>query len=132
MSQIEAYVTSLKQHDEVYIVTFQHEEHVLMMTSLGLKDLKKDCKVILNIKSSHVGIAKNPTGELSFSNKILAKIIDINIGKILCVAKLEISKDKYIESILTAQSAQKMDLKIGDEVFAIFQASELSIVKILS
>ena len=52
------------------------------------------------------------------------------MGELLCSIELEIGKHK-LNSLITASSAQRLDLKINDEVLALIKASELSIKDLL-
>jgi molybdopterin-binding protein len=86
---------------------------------------------MLVVKSSSVGIGKNLSGEMSFSNRLRARVESLDMGELLCVASLRVSPDILIESLLTVRSAQRMGLAVGDAVEAIFKASEVSIGEIL-
>ncbi|RLC45308.1 MAG: transporter [Candidatus Cloacimonadota bacterium] len=101
------------------------------MMSLDLsKDIEVGKKVSLNIKPTFVAIGKNFSGELSYSNKINSIIDSIEYGELLCSIKLS-SAESIFESIITVESASRMNLKVGDEVIALIKASELSISEIL-
>ncbi|MDR0579484.1 MAG: transporter [Campylobacteraceae bacterium] len=131
MSKIRASVVEIIGKQEVHIVRFDHFGQQLAMMSLELpRHLKTGDDVILSIKPSSVGIAKNHSGEFSFSNKLHVKIAKLDVGGILCLAKLEMKSGFYIESLLTAESAKRMNLNVTDEVSAFFKASELSLYKV--
>ncbi|MDR2341831.1 MAG: TOBE domain-containing protein [Campylobacteraceae bacterium] len=131
MSKIIASVVEIIGKKEVHIVRFDHFGQQLAMMSLELPScLKTGDNVILSIKPSSIGIAKNHSGEFSFSNNLHVKIARLDIGDILCLAKLEMNSGFYIESLLTAESARRMNLNVNDEVSAFFKASELSLHKV--
>ncbi len=101
------------------------------MMSLELKDeVKVGKRVILGIKPTTVAIAKDFSGDISYSNQIESTIQSIEIGKLLCSIKL-ISKETTFESIITSKSAKRLDLKENDNVTAFIKASEISISKVL-
>jgi molybdopterin-binding protein len=129
---IEAKVIKIENCDSLHIVKFDFLGQTLTMMSLELDSaIKVDGKVLLQIKPSHVAIGKNISGELSYSNQLKAIIKEKENGTLLSSLRLQIGENTVLESIITHNSSQKMDLKIGDEVTALIKASELSIAKVL-
>ena len=127
MSKLIATVKDIENCDSLNIVKFDFNDQTLSMMSLDLnEDIKIGTKVYLVAKPSHVAIAKNFIGEVSYSNKIDTTIIDIENGKLLSSITLKIF-DTTLESIITVNSSKKMNLKVGDNVTAFIKASELSI-----
>lgn len=130
INNLEAKVISIQSVEDLNIVKFEFENHILSMMSLGLKDTKINSRVILSANPSHIAIAKDFSGLLSYSNQIKTKITNIEMGELLCSIELEIGKHK-LNSLITASSAQRLNLKINDEVLALIKASELSIKDVL-
>jgi molybdopterin-binding protein len=131
MSNIVAYVSKIQSCDSLHIVKFDFNGLELSMMSLALNDtIKVGTQVKLAVKSSHIAIAKNFSGEVSYSNKLDAKITAIENGQLLSCINLKIF-DTSLESIITLNSSLKMDLKVGDSVSAFIKASELSILEVL-
>ncbi|MCJ8327283.1 MAG: TOBE domain-containing protein [Campylobacterales bacterium] len=130
INNLEAKVISIQSVEDLNIVKFEFENHILSMMSLGLKDTKINSRVILSANPSHIAIAKDFSGLLSYSNQIKTKITHIEMGELLCSIELEIGKHK-LNSLITASSAQRLNLKINDEVLALIKASELSIKDVL-
>lgn len=131
MSKLVAKVVEIQKHDGISIVSFALGDELLTMMSLELSQrLLVGSDVNLVINSTHVAIAKELSGILSYSNQLNAKILTLNSGKLLTQVSLEISGVR-VESIITKASSVKMDLKVGDEVIALVKASELSIAEIL-
>jgi molybdopterin-binding protein len=131
MSKLLALISKIESVDNLNIVSFDFFGTELKMMSLELKsDMKVGKKVLLSMKPTSVAIAKNFTGDISFSNKIKAKIESIDMGELLCNVKLSIASTTF-ESIITVNSAKKLDLKIDEEVTAFIKASELSISEVL-
>ena len=131
MSKLIATIKKIQNVENLNIVTFDFNSISLKMMSLDLsKDIEVGKKVSLNIKPTFVAIGKNFSGELSYSNKINSTIDSIEYGELLCSIKLS-SAESIFESIITAESASRMNLKVGDEVIALIKASELSISEIL-
>ena len=132
MSYIIATVTQIDNYDSLHIVRFECNSQNLSMMSLDLSaGIQLGSKVKLVVKPSHVAIAKNFKGEVSYSNQLPATINSIENGQLLSSIKLDFF-DTILESIITLNSSKKMDLKVGDEVTAFIKSSELSIFKVLS
>ena len=131
MSQIKAVITQIETVDNLNMVKFDFCGHSLTMMSLGLNDeISVGREVILGIKPTHIAIGKDFSGLVSDSNQINAKIISCTHGKLLSSIKLSVD-DVVLESIITLESALKMDLKTDDDVTMMIKASELSILKVL-
>ena len=65
-----------------------------------------------------------------YSNQIKMQIISIENGKLLSSIKLQ--KDKFIlESLITAKSSKRMNLKNKDNITAFIKANEISIFRVL-
>lgn len=132
MSQIKATITRIDTVESLNIVTFDFYGTLLKMMSLDLgEEIQVGRKVTLAVKPSHVAIAKEFSGMVSYSNQLKATIQSCNNGKLLSSIELRI-EDAMLESIITLDSVLKMDLKAGDEVTAMIKASELSIVDVLN
>lgn len=131
MSKILAKVKSIQSVENLNIVTFKSLHNTLKMISLDLdENIKISKEVKLNIKPSSIAIAKGVVGGLSYSNQLNAKITSIEVGELLSCVKLDI-KDTQLESIITTSSAQRMALKVDDNVIALIKSSDLSILDVL-
>ncbi|RMD45877.1 MAG: transporter, partial [Aquificota bacterium] len=69
-------------------------------------------------------------GEISLSNRIETTVKDIKKGKILTQLRLSFS-NKEITSIITTESAKRLNLKVGDKVVAFIKANEVSLMEIV-
>ena len=131
MSNIIATVSKIQNCDSLNIVNFDFNGTPLSMMSLELNEkIQIGTKVKLNCKSSHIAIAKNFSGEVSYSNRLDCDIVSLENGELLCCIHLKIF-DTVLESIITVNSSLKMDLKVGDKVTAFIKASELSISEVI-
>ena len=127
MSNMIATVAQIESCDSLHIVKFDFNGITLSMMSLDLdKKIQVGTKVKLVTKPTHIAVAKNFSGEVSYSNQLKCRIEEIENGKLLCCLKLKIF-DTFIESIITVNSSKKMNLKVGDMVTAFINASDLSI-----
>ena len=131
MNNIEATITEIKNIDNLHTIKFDFFDNVLSMFSLQLlRDIKIGSKVLLAIKPSHITIAKNFTGMISYLNKFNAIVKEIDKGKFLTSVLLEAFKVDF-ETIMTVESLEKLDLKLGEEVTIFIKASDISLLEIL-
>jgi len=132
MRYIKATVSKIQNVDSLNIVNFDFNGIPLSMMSLDLNEkIQIGTKVKLNCKSSHIVIAKNFSGKVSYSNRINCKIIKLENGELLSCIHLKVF-DTILESIITVNSSIKMNLKVGDKVTAFIKASELSILEVVN
>lgn len=132
MNTLTAQVKEIKSVDNLNIVKFDFNGSTLSMMSLELSDkVKVGTKVILGTKATHIAIAKDFTGDVSYSNQLHVKIIHVDNGELLSSVKLQ-TDDTILESIITKDSSQRMNLHVGDKVTAFIKANELSIMEILN
>ena len=116
MKNLIATVSQIESCDNLHIVKFDLNGQTLKMMSLDLNDnIVIGRKVILGCKPSSVAIGKEFSGIVSYSNQIPVTIEDIEIGKLLCSLKVKF-KESSLESIITKESFEKMELKKGDEI----------------
>ncbi|MEA3370660.1 MAG: TOBE domain-containing protein [Campylobacterota bacterium] len=131
MSYLIAKVSKIESCDSLHIVNFECNSQTLTMMSLDINEsLKVGTKVKLTAKASHVAIAKEFSGDISYSNRLLTIIEKIENGELLTSIKLSFF-DTTLESIITLNSSKRMNLKVGDKVTAFIKASELSISEII-
>jgi molybdopterin-binding protein len=65
---------------------------------------------------------------ISARNKLEGKIVAIKTGGIVAQVTIKVGKN-LIESVITTQSAEEMNLKKGDTVSAVVKATEVMISK---
>ena len=132
MSNFIASIKKINSVDNLNIVEFDFNGLTLKMMSLDLNDdVKIGKKVKLSVKPSNISIAKNLTGEISLSNKIVATIQSLENGQLLTSVILKIN-DTILESIITVDSSKRMNLQIGEVVTILIKASNLSIGEVLN
>ncbi|MDR1975356.1 MAG: TOBE domain-containing protein [Campylobacteraceae bacterium] len=131
MSKIRASVLDIKSSGNLNIVRFAHQKQTLLMASLGLKDIKPHDQVILNIKSSHIGLAKNFSGITGFENELDVGVTSFDVGELLCVVRVDLDGD-ILECLLTRGAFDRLSLEKGEMIKAFILASEISIQEVLS
>lgn len=129
MNQIVANVTRIDTIDNLNIVEFEFQTITLKMMSLDLFNITVGQKVILSIKPTHIAVAKELSGMLSYSNQLITKISKIEMGALLCTISTEIF-NMPLQSIITADSAKRMNLKLNDEITLLIKASDVSILDV--
>ena len=131
MSHLIARVVEIQSSENINIVKFELESQTLSMMSLDISsEIYIGRKVKLLVNSSHVAIAKNLSGELSYANQIRAKIETLREGKLLTHITLAFGESR-LESIITKESSLAMKLSVNESVTILIKASELSICEIL-
>jgi len=131
MNRFEARVTKIQTKDNLNILNFEFASHRLTMMSLDLAEsLKVNSRVLLSVKPTHIALAKEFSGIVSYSNQLDAKIVEVENGGLLSSIKLSVGDAKF-ESIITKDSSSRMNLRVGDMVKIFIKASELSISEII-
>ncbi len=132
MSKLIATIKKINNVENLNIVEFDFIGTILKMMSLDLNsDVQIGKKVKLSVKPTNISLAKKISGEISLSNQIVATIQDIENGELLSSISLK-TNDFLLESIITVDSAKRMNLQIGNEVIILIKASDLSIEEILN
>ena len=67
--------------------------------------------------------------EISARNKIKGTIEEITLGSVMAKIKINIGNGNVISSIITIESLTDLELKVGDEVYAIVKSTEVMIGK---
>lgn len=131
MSSMIATVSKIETYDTLNIVEFKYHDTPLSMMSLELdKKITIGTKVKLEVKPTHIAIAKNFSTDLSCTNRLGCTIISLINGQLLSNIKLDFC-GTTIEAITTLKESQNMTLAVGDEVTALILTSELSISEVL-
>lgn len=131
MNTLVAKVKEINSIDNLNIVKFDFNGTTLSMMSLELKKyVKVGARVKLTTKPTYIAIAKDFNGEVSYSNQLHVKIVHVENGELLSNIKLQ-TDDTILESIITRDSSDRMNLHVDDEVTAFIKANELSIMEVL-
>ena len=124
---IKAKISAIEQNDGVSVFEFSAENLSLKMLSLeNLQNLKIGDEVWLNFKSSDVFVATSPLLNCSVSNEIKAEISNIQKGQITSSLHLNAGKFEF-ESIISTASLKRLNLALGDQIYAYVKATSLYI-----
>ena len=124
---IKAKISAIEQNDGVSVFEFSAENLSLKMLSLeNLQNLKIGDEIWLNFKSSDVFVATSPLLNCSVSNEIKAQISDIQRGQITSSLHLNAGEFEF-ESIISAASLKRLNLALGDQIYAYVKATSLYI-----
>ncbi|MGE4295501.1 MAG: molybdopterin-binding protein [Campylobacterales bacterium] len=84
------------------------------------------CAVELLFKETEVAIAKDLTGAISLRNRHRAVIESLRFGGLLCEVTFKCEGVQVI-SLITARSAKRLELAVGDTVEWLIKANEISL-----
>jgi len=132
MNTFEAKIVVIDTHEHLSMVRFDVLGQTISMVSLGLdEEVKVGCSVVLTLNPTQLIVAKEPTVMLSITNQLKATIRSCENGILLSSVKLLVGEVE-LESIITREAADRLELKEHDSVTILIQPSELSISKVLS
>jgi molybdopterin-binding protein len=63
--------------------------------------------------------------KLSARNMLEGTVAEIESGAVNCVVKVDLGGGKMISSMITMDACKDMDLKVGDDVWAIIKSSNV-------
>jgi molybdopterin-binding protein len=67
--------------------------------------------------------------KLSARNQFKGKIVSVEKGVITAKVKIEVEMPVTVTAVITKDSTEELDLKVGDEVVAIVKSTEVMIAK---
>jgi molybdate transport system regulatory protein len=80
------------------------------------------------VSSRHYGIGENKM-KYGARNKITAKITSITSDKVMSLVKFEVTAPAQMASVLTTESVQELDMKVGDTLQLVIKAIHVLPVK---
>ncbi len=127
MNTIKAIITEIKKHQNISALSFNALNSTMSMVALELdENLQIGTKVLLKAKATNISLAKEIQNELSISNQLQGEVFEVSNGTVLCSVKIKIG-ESVLESIITQNSASRMDIKVGDTIIALIKATDVSI-----
>lgn len=67
--------------------------------------------------------------KLSARNQFKGKIVSVDKGVITAKVKIQVEMPVTVTAVITKDSTEDLDLKVGDEVVAIVKSTEVMIAK---
>ncbi len=129
MNYIRGAIEGIESMETLNLVRFSVGSEQLKMISLELDEqMVEGAEVLLGAKATNIAIAKDIQGELSISNQLHSRVLSLQMGKLLCKVDFEYMGQK-LQSVITRDSALRMQLQSGDQIIALIKSSELSVVE---
>lgn len=116
--------------EDVVVTTRGGKQQGTFLTDAGRKLIKEyDMNKQLLNDTMHDETFREDLGlHLSARNRIPAKVIEVEKGDIASRVKLAIEA-AVLSSLITSEAVEKLDIKEGDEVFAVIKSTEVLIGK---
>lgn len=67
--------------------------------------------------------------KLSARNALKGKVVEVVPGIVTAKVKVDVGGGNTVVSVITVDSVMELDIKVGDEVHAIFKSTEVMIGK---
>jgi molybdopterin-binding protein len=103
-------------------------EGKLPATRVGRKWLfrREEIEAMLGGRRERPADAASRGVELSARNQLRGRIVGLTIEGLMCEVRLTIGGQELV-SVITRSSAERLDLKLGDEVLAVIKSTEVMI-----
>ena len=95
---------------------------------IKVHNLKLGSALSVLIESDTVSVSKTLEEEISSRNKLIVKVSEILIKEEVLLT-LHLSDDQYLTSRITYKSFKDMDIKVNDELIAVFKAYSVTVFK---
>ncbi|MBO9999688.1 MAG: TOBE domain-containing protein [Cyanobacteria bacterium SID2] len=66
--------------------------------------------------------------QISGRNQLRGRVTEVQLGDILASVTVQVG-DNLIDAVITRRSAERLQLKVGDEVATLIKATEVMVVK---
>jgi molybdate transport system regulatory protein len=132
MNKLKGTIVEIHLSDNISMVKVDVDGDIFSSIILEGKKSPANYKIKDNVavlfKETEVGLAKNLSGMISLRNRFKSKIVKIDKGPILAKVTLNYKKNK-IESVISTQSAEQMQLQEKDEVEWLVKTNEVTLMK---
>lgn len=133
MNSIKAKIVDIQSTQSLSLVSLEanklHFKSIVIDTPNTCDYLSLDEEINMIFKEMEVSIATETNLPLSSQNQIPGKIVSLQKGKLLTKVKLHSSLGE-ISAVITTDSAKRLGLKLGQEVFALVKTNELMLSRI--
>ncbi|WP_300362582.1 TOBE domain-containing protein [Hydrogenimonas sp.] len=132
MNRIPATLTGIAAFEGVSQLFFDADGTLLTMVGLELpRGARTGVEVILGVKATHIVPAREIPKSAAISNALPVSVEAIEKGRILSVVTFRFG-GLPLEAIVPANTLETLGMYEGEKGYALFQASELSILEVLS
>ncbi len=129
MNLFPARLEAIQVHEGVSLLEFEASGTELTMVGLEPpRGLQRGDEVLLGVKATHLILSRTPAKETSLLNCLPVRCVKIVSGEILASVILA-WQERELEAILAKPALQRLSLREGEEIFALFQAAELSVIE---
>lgn len=129
MNKVAATITAIQRADAISIVNFDVSGQTMRMMGLELNEqLHVGSEVMVGTKATNIALTRETVEMISISNQLEVTIDSINMGALLCSIHFLLAGQLW-ESVITRESAVKMQLAPNEKVTILIKSSELSIVE---
>lgn len=132
MNSFKAKITDIKSSGSFSLVSLEAEGLQLKSIVIDTPDtadyLQLNQEVSVIFKELEASIATKADLPISLQNQIPGTITDIQKGELLARVSLQ-TQVGSITSVITAGSAERLELAVGQEVFALIKTNELMLSK---
>jgi molybdate transport system regulatory protein len=115
-------------NDEVILNIADGVDIVATITSESVRSLglKPGRRALAFIKASSIIVGKTDDGvRLSARNQLAGKVTEAKEGAVDAEVRIDLPSGPVLVAILTMESLKRLDIKAGDDVYAIFKASSV-------
>jgi molybdate transport system regulatory protein len=115
-------------NDEVILNIADGVDIVATITSESVRSLglKPGRRALAFIKASSIIVGKTDDGvRLSARNQLAGKVTEAKEGAVNAEVRIDLPSGPVLVAILTMESLKRLDIKAGDDVYAIFKASSV-------
>ncbi|MBZ4035415.1 TOBE domain-containing protein [Flavobacterium sp. 17A] len=132
MNVLNGIITEIRSNEGISLVKVKSNtftfSSIVLDTPETVNYLVKDNVVQIIFKETEVIIAKDLNLAISIQNQIPCRIASLKKGIILSQINLVIQdSDQSIQSIITTNACEQLDLKENDKVLALIKTNEVSL-----
>ena len=125
LNRLKAKITSQKYSNGLAMIDALSDNYLFRLLMLEDKNVREiGASVYLLIKESEVALSKGKPIDISISNQIECKIVEIKKGEILCEIILKFGKHRLL-SMITTESVDRLALQVDENVYALIKANEI-------
>ncbi|MBD3637566.1 MAG: TOBE domain-containing protein [Crocinitomicaceae bacterium] len=130
MNKLKATVSSVKSNHGISVVQLEVSGNLIKALIVNTENeafkVKADEEVHVLFKETEVVLAKEESVKVGISNKLECTVKRIEIGEILSQVEMD-CQGGMIKAVLLTELVQELDVKQGDNVWALIKSNEIII-----